>query len=336
MRDEVVDNRSSSSSLIPHPSSSAIAIEHVIHHYGERRALDDVSLEIASGEIFAFLGPNGGGKTTLFRLLSTLIPLQEGRVEILGYDVAREPRAVQERIGVVFQAPSLDRKLSVAENLIHQGHLYGLSGRTLAERCREMLDQLGLSDRAAERVETLSGGLRRRVELAKGMLHRPQVLLLDEPSTGLDPGARSDLWDYLHRIRQEDGVTVVLTTHLLEEADKADRLAILHQGRLVAIDTPDNLRATLGGDSITIQTDQPQRLAVAIREQFGIEARVLDDAVRLEQAEGHRWVARLVEAFPGLVQAISLGKPSLEDVFIARTGHRFWHIDDRSAAETIH
>ncbi len=286
-------------------------------------------------EIFAFLGPNGGGKTTLFRLLSTLIPLQEGRLQILGFDVARQPRAVQERIGVVFQAPSLDRKLSVAENLRHQGHLYGLSGSALAERCREMLDQLGLADRADERVETLSGGLRRRVELAKGLLHRPQVLLLDEPSTGLDPGVRSDLWDYLQRIRQEDGVTVVLTTHLLEEADKADRLAILHQGRLVALDTPDNLRATVGGDSITIDSDEPQRLAMAIREQFGIDARVVDGAVRLEQAEGHRWIARLVEAFPGLMQSIRLGKPSLEDVFIARTGHRFWHIDQDAAPATM-
>jgi ABC-2 type transport system ATP-binding protein len=198
-----------------------------------------------------------------------------------------------------------------------------------------MLAQLGLSDRANHRVETLSGGLRRRVELAKGLLHRPQLLLLDEPSTGLDPGARSDLWDYLHRIRQEDGVTVVLTSHLLEEAEKADRLAILHLGRLVALDTPDNLRATVGGDSITIQTDAPQRLLAAIREQFGIEGRLIDGAVRLEQAEGHRWIARLVEAFPGLVQAISLGKPSLEDVFIARTGHRFWQIDDRAATETM-
>jgi ABC-2 type transport system ATP-binding protein len=315
-------------SAINNPQS-AIFVDHVVHHYGDRRALDDVSLQIASGEIFAFLGPNGGGKTTLFRLLSTLIPLQQGRIEVLTCDVAHQPREVQQRIGVVFQAPSLDRKLCVAENLKHQGHLYGLAGQALADRCREMLAQLGLSDRAGERVETLSGGLRRRVELAKGLLHRPQLLLLDEPSTGLDPGARSDLWGYLQRVREQDGVTVVLTTHLLEEADKADRLAILHQGRLVALDTPDNLRATVGGDAITIASDEPARLAAAIGEQLGIEARVLDGAVRLEQPEGHRWIARLVEAFPGLVQSISLGKPSLEDVFIARTGHRFWQSGQR-------
>jgi ABC-2 type transport system ATP-binding protein len=335
MKDEPEKITASSSFSLQPSSFPAITVENVTHHYGPRCALNDVSLEIGGGEIFAFLGPNGGGKTTLFRLLSTLIPLQQGRMEILGFDVARQHRAVQERIGVVFQAPSLDRKLSVSENLRHQGHLYGLSGPPLAERCREMLDQLGLSQRAGERVETLSGGLRRRVELAKGLLHRPQVLLLDEPSTGLDPGVRSDVWDYLQRIRQEEGVTVVLTTHLLEEADKADRLAILHQGQLVALDTPDNLRATIGGDSITIVSDEPQRLASAIREQFGIEARVLDGAVRLEQVEGHRWIARLVEAFPGLVESISLGKPSLGDVFIARTGHRFWHIDDQAPAGTM-
>ena len=316
-------------------NDSAALIEHVGHSYGSRRALDDVSLTVEPAEIFAFLGPNGGGKTTLFRLLSTLIPLQEGRIEILGCDVATQPQQVRQRIGVVFQAPSLDRKLTVAENLKHQGHLYGLGGRQLAARSDEMLAQLGLSERAKERVETLSGGLRRRVELAKGLLHRPQLLLLDEPSTGLDPGARSDLWDYLQRIRQQDGVTVALTTHLLEEADKADRLAILHQGRLVALDTPDNLRATVGGDSITIQSPDPQRLASAIQEQLGIAAQVLDGAVRLEQANGHQWIARLVEAFPGLVQAINLGKPSLEDVFIARTGHRFWQIDDLAPAGTM-
>lgn len=316
-------------------SESAVLIDRVGHSYGSRRALDDVSLQVSSGEIFAFLGPNGGGKTTLFRLLSTLIPLQEGRIEVLGFDVSRQPQQARQRIGVVFQAPSLDRKLSVAENLKHQGHLYGLSGRQLAERCGEMLAQLGLSDRAGERVETLSGGLRRRVELAKGLLHHPQLLLLDEPSTGLDPGARSDLWDYLSRIRQQDGVTVALTTHLLEEADKADRLAILHQGRLVALDTPDNLRATVGGDSITIQSPDPERLATSIGEQFNIPAQVLDGAVRLEQAQGHQWIPRLVEALPELVQSISLGKPSLEDVFIARTGHRFWQIDDSAPERTM-
>jgi ABC-2 type transport system ATP-binding protein len=294
------------------------------HRYGERRALAGLSLTIDRGEIFVFLGPNGGGKTTLFRLLSTLIPIQQGEARILGFDLRRQAQAVRERIGVVFQAPSLDKKLSVAENLMHQGHLYGLTGRGLQSRQDEMLARLGLGDRRRDRVETLSGGLRRRVELAKGMLHRPRLLLLDEPSTGLDPGARSDLWDYLQQVRRDEGVTIVLTTHLLEEADKADRIAILSEGALVALDTPDALKATVGGDSITIQTEEPDSLAAAISERFGCPASVLDGAVRLEQRDGHEWIARLVEAFPGRIDAITLGKPTLEDVFIDRTGHRFW------------
>ncbi|HEY2893325.1 MAG TPA: ABC transporter ATP-binding protein [Pirellulales bacterium] len=304
--------------------SAAISLAHVDHFYGSRQALSNLSLEVARGEIFAFLGPNGGGKTTLFRLLSTLIPLQSGRVQILSLDLALATAEIRRRIGVVFQAPSLDKKLTVAENLRHQGHLYGLSGSKLGGREADLLARLGLSDRKSQRVETLSGGLRRRVELAKGMLHDPELLLLDEPSTGLDPGARADLWSYLHQLRDERGVTIALTTHLLEEADKADRIAILHEGRLVALDTPERLRATVGGDSITIETAEPDSLAVDIRARFGIGAQVVDSRVRLEQADGHRWIARLVEEFPGRIQAITLGKPTLEDVFIARTGHRFW------------
>ncbi len=309
---------------------NAIEASHLVYHYGQRRALADLSLTIAPGEIFAFLGPNGGGKTTLFRLLSTLIPLEQGDVTIMGFDLRHERMEIRSAIGVVFQAPSLDRKLTASENIRHQGHLYGLSGPTLRKREREMLERLGLASRAKDRVETLSGGLRRRVELAKGMIHHPRLLLLDEPSTGLDPGARSDLWNYLRTIREEQGVTIVLTTHLLEEAEKADRIAILHEGRLVALDTPDALRATVGGDSITICTSDPARLAAAIEATFNCESRVLEGCVRLEQPDGHEWIARLVEAFPGQIESVTLGKPTLEDVFIARTGHRFWQASDES------
>jgi ABC-2 type transport system ATP-binding protein len=310
--------------MLSSPTGSAIQIENLEHRYGARRALAGISLQIETGEIFVFLGPNGGGKTTLFRLLSTLIPVQEGDVRILGFDLRRQTQAIRERIGVVFQAPSLDKKLTVVENLMHQGHLYGLSGSALEARQNEMLARLGLADRRRDRVETLSGGLRRRVELAKGMLHRPRLLLLDEPSTGLDPGARSDLWDYLQQVRRDEGVTVVLTTHLLEEAEKADRIAILNEGSLVALDTPEALKATVGGDSITIQTAEPESLAEAISARFACAANVLEGAVRLEQPRGHEWIARLIEAFPGRIDAITLGKPTLEDVFIDRTGHRFW------------
>jgi ABC-2 type transport system ATP-binding protein len=303
--------------------SPAIRIDKVEHRYGDRVALDGLSLEIAPGEIFAFLGPNGGGKTTLFRLVSTLIPLVRGEIEIFAHSVKRQAADVRRMIGVVFQAPSLDKKLSVAENIRCQGQLYGLSGATLGQRQSTMLARFRLTDRANDRVETLSGGLRRRLDLAKGLLHEPRLLLLDEPSTGLDPLARADLWDYLEQIRRDDGVTVVLTSHLLEEADRADRIAILDRGRLVALGSPDELRATVGGDSITIETTDPPRLADSIRERFTCPAEVVGDSVRLERADGHQWIARLVEAFPGQIDSVRLGKPSLEDVFIARTGRRF-------------
>ena len=312
-------------------ASAAIFVSRLVHRYGERTALAGLDLEVERGEIFALLGPNGGGKTTLFRLLSTLIPLQEGEIRVLGHDVSRQTAEVRGRIGVVFQAPSLDKKLTVAENLRHQGHLYGMSGAGLRRRQDEMLARLGLADRRRELVETLSGGMRRRVELAKGMLHSPQLLLLDEPSTGLDPGARSDLWDYLRQVRERDGVTVVLTTHLLEEAEKADRLAILNAGSLVALDTPEALRASVGGDSLTIETDEPEPLAAAIHARFEYAAAVVDGSVRLERPDAPQLVSRLLEAFPGRIHSITLGKPTLEDVFIARTGHRFWREREEAA-----
>jgi ABC-2 type transport system ATP-binding protein len=316
--------------------AAAISVREVSHRYGSRTAVDNLSLDVAGGEIFAFLGPNGSGKTTLFRLLSTLIPLQAGAVEILGHDVTRDSMAVRRQMGVVFQAASLDKKLTVAENLRYQGRLYGLGSGELRERMAELLAAVGLTDRASDLVETLSGGMRRRAELAKSMLHRPRLLLLDEPSTGLDPGARIDLWRYLTQLRECDGVTIVLTTHLLDEADRADRIAIMHQGKIAALGEPLALRAEIGGDAITIQTERPEQLARDISSQFGVSAKVLevtrsDDAtnsargaLRLELASGHEWIPRLVAAFPAAIQVITLGKPTLEDVFIARTGHRFF------------
>jgi ABC-2 type transport system ATP-binding protein len=307
------------------PSAApAIEVAGVCHAYGSRPALLDLSLNVQAGELFVVLGPNGGGKTTLFRLLSTLIPLQQGQVRVLGYDLTNETYDIRRLIGVVFQSPSLDRKLTVAENIRLQATLYGLRGRELARRLDELLEQFAIRDRADELTERLSGGLRRRVELAKGMIHQPRLLLLDEPSTGLDPAARSDLWRYLQYLQREQGTTIVLTTHYLDEADGADRIAILSEGRLVALGSPDELRSQVGGDSITVETPDATELAEAIRQRLGLAARTLDDAVRLEVPDGHVWISRIVEAFPGRVTAIRLGQPTLEDVFIARTGHRFW------------
>jgi len=305
-------------------SDAAIEVQGVSHRYGSRTAIDDLSLEIRPGEVFIFLGPNGSGKTSLFRILSTLIPLQEGEIRILGHDLRTATASIRNSLGIVFQAPSLDKKLTVRENLHYQGRLYGITGRALTDRASEMLSALGLADRASDVAEKLSGGMRRRVELAKALLHRPRMLILDEPSTGLDPGARSDLWKYLEQIRNRDGVTIVLTTHLLEEAERADRIAILHHGKLAALDTPVALQASVGGDSITIRAEQPGKLAERIRADFGCEVLVLGNNVRLEQPDGHQWISRLVEAYPTEIQQITLGKPTLEDVFIDRTGHRFW------------
>jgi ABC-2 type transport system ATP-binding protein len=311
-------------------NSPAVDISHLAYRYGEHEAIRDLTLSIAEREIFAVLGPNGSGKTTLFRVLSTLIPIQQGEVRILGNDLRREAAAIRAQLGIVFQSPSIDKKLTVQENVIYHGRLYGLNGRELHTRTDEMLSRLGLSDRRRELVEKLSGGLRRRVELATGMLHRPRLLLLDEPSTGLDPGARSDLWQYLEQVRENDGVTIVVTTHLLDEAQRANRIAIMHKGQLAALDTPVALQAAVGGDAITIRTKDATALAAAIGQQFNVTAMVLDSTVRLEQPNGHEWIPRLVEAFPDRIESITLGKPTLEDVFIHFTGHRFWSepVDD--------
>lgn len=301
----------------------AISIERLSHRYGEHSALDAVSFDVPAGEIFGLLGPNGSGKTTLFRLLSTLLPVQSGSVRLLGLDLAAEPAAVRSRIGVTFQSPSLDKKLTVAENLRHQGHLYGLRGSDLTSRIESLLSRLGLSDRARDRVESLSGGLARRVEIAKGILHDPQLLLLDEPSVAIDPAARLELWRHLRQLRDEQNVTSLVTTHLMDEAEGFDRLAILDRGRLVALGTPDELRASIGGDCLTIDASDPQELGAEIAARFHIRPQVVEGQLRIEAACGHELVPRLVETFGGRITALTLGRPTLADVFIHRTGHRF-------------
>lgn len=295
-----------------------------MHKYGDRVSLSRVSFEVRPAELFGLLGPNGSGKTTLFRILSTLMVPASGQATIMGFDVARDPNSLRRQIGVVFQAQSIDVKLTAAENLMHQGHLYGLHGAALKTRIKEMLNRVGLTDRADERAETFSGGMQRRLELAKGLLHHPSVLLLDEPTTGLDPGARRDLWQYLAILRDEEHVTVLITTHLMEEAERCDRLAILSEGKVVALGTPDELKHEIGGDVILLDAKNAESLAIRIRERFHLDVQVLQGQVRLEREHGHRFITDVVEAFPGEIEAISVSKPTLEDVFIHRTGHRFW------------
>jgi ABC-2 type transport system ATP-binding protein len=305
--------------------SPVISVQSIVHRYDGRTALDNVSFDVRPAELFGLLGPNGSGKTTLFRILSTLMVPSSGRAVIMGFDAEREPAAVRRQIGVVFQAQSVDEKLTAYENLWHQGHLYGLHGAALKARAIEILGRVGLADRAKELVETFSGGMARRVELAKGLLHHPSILLLDEPTTGLDPGARRDLWQYLQILRDQERVSVIVTTHLMEEAERCDRLAILNEGKLVAMGTPTELKREIGGDVILLElAGDVSALAARISERFQLEAAVLGNRVRIELEQGHRFVTGLVEAFPGEIQSVSVSKPTLEDVFIHRTGHRFW------------
>ena len=301
---------------------AAVTVEGLSYSYGSHQALDNVRLRVNPGEVFGFLGPNGSGKTTLFRILATLVTAPAGTVSILGFDPASQADDVRSRIGVLFQSPSLDRQLTARENLMHQGHLYGLRGSDLRSRSDAALSAVNLLDRADERVDRFSGGMRRRVEVAKGLLHRPQVLLLDEPSTGLDPAARIEMWDYLRQINSRDGVTILVTTHLMDEADRCTRLAIMERGRVIACDTPAVLKERVGGDVITITTEKPSDLQSLLRSKFGVEAQQLANTLRIERPRGHEFVPQLIEAAPGLVESISVGKPTLEDVFISLTGQR--------------
>ncbi|MDP9160037.1 MAG: ATP-binding cassette domain-containing protein [Acidobacteriota bacterium] len=310
-----------------------ISVQNLVHRYDSRIALNGVSFEVRRAELFGLLGPNGSGKTTMFRILSTLMVATAGRAVIAGFDVAKEPSQLRRQIGVVFQSQSIDVKLTAYENLMHQGHLYGLRGKALKSRIHEMLSHVGLADRAKEKAETFSGGMQRRLELAKGLLHHPSVLLLDEPTTGLDPGARIDLWRYLQILRDEEQVTVIVTTHLMDEANKCDRLAFLNEGKLVALGTPTDLKEEIGGDVIVLEAKDAETLAEKLSMRFNIATQVLQGQVRIEREHGHRFITEVVEAFPGDIDSVSVSKPSLEDVFIRRTGHRFWTDSARPQTE---
>ncbi len=306
-----------------------MAVNDLEFAYGERRAVSGVTFSVPPGEIFGVLGPNGGGKTTLFKILSTLLAPTRGTARIFEHDLPRDAAQVRRHLGVVFQRPSLDPKLTVQENLTHHGWLYGMHGAQLRARSEDVLRRFRLVDRARDLVETLSGGLQRRTELAKALMPRPEILLLDEPSTGLDPGARRDFIHDLGHLRREEGTTVLLTTHILDEAERCDRLGVMDDGRLVALGTPGELKAKLGGDIVVIHADAPETLRQRIQERFGHSAALIDGNLRLELPDGHEFVRAVVAAFGPAIETVSFGKPTLEDVFIHLTGHRLWAEEGR-------
>jgi ABC-2 type transport system ATP-binding protein len=302
---------------------SVIEVQSIGFSYSGREALRDVTFEVEEGRLFGLLGPNGGGKTTLFRILSTLLPPQSGSARIAGWDVKQDFLEVRKVTGIAFQSNSLDLELTASENLEHQGHLHGLRGRELKSRNASLLEYFGLIKREAEPLKTFSGGLLRRVELAKALLHKPRVLLLDEPTAGLDPSAARDFWSYLEKLRAYRAMTILLTTHSMGEAEKCDLLGILHEGHLVSSGSPTDLKEAVGNEVVSISTSDPDKLKKRLTDRFEVEARIVEGVVRIEQADGHLLVAQVVEALPDLVDSITVSKPSLEDVFIQQTGHSF-------------
>jgi ABC-2 type transport system ATP-binding protein len=319
-----------------------VEVEGLSRTYGERLALDRVSFDAFEGELFALLGPNGGGKTTLFKILATLLPPSSGSFRVDGLAPEGSLRDLRRRLGVVFQSPSLDRKLTVIENLLVHGAVLGLGGASLHARAGELLARMDVADRARDRVETLSGGLARRVEIAKALLHAPKVLLLDEPATGLDPLARRSLRALLAELAR-GGTTVLLTTHLFDEAEEAGRIGILDRGRLVALGTPADLKREVGGDVLVLATDSNEAaaaLAAEVAASLGpplgpspgaspgpspAPSRIaaIGASVRIERPRGAELVPELAASFAGRYRSLTLGAPSLEDFFVDRTGHPF-------------
>jgi ABC-2 type transport system ATP-binding protein len=292
-----------------------LAVESLSHTYKGREALRDFHLHLNKREIVGLVGPNGSGKSTLLRVLSTIMPPQSGHVEICGYDAARQPGAIRERIGVVFQSTTLDRLLTVEENLRALGALQGLRGRKLRERIDSVLELFRLTPRRADLAGSLSGGLLRRAELARAFLHEPRLLLLDEPSTGLDPGAREDFWQALLALRDSSGAAILLSTHLFEEAERCDSLCFLAEGRRVAEGSPQDLLSAVGGDVIALRCVDLDAAATLLRERFSLTGVERDGRLYLEVEEAHQWVARIVEAMPGEVDEISFHRPTLADAY---------------------
>lgn len=303
--------------------SAAVAIDGVWHRYGEKVALRDLTLQISTGGVVGFLGPNGSGKSTLFRLMSTLVPIQQGVIRILDRDIRENTDKVRGLLGVVFQSPSLDRKLTAHENIVFQGELVGIGRRELDSRIEELSHWFRIEECLGQRVEKLSGGLKRRVELVKGLLHEPDVMLLDEPSTGLDPVSRLELWQCLEKLRAERGTTVLLTTHLLDEAEKCDRIAIMDQGQLVAWNSPQVLRSETGERVLEVEAEDLGTIEEWVGQELGARGVVVGNRLRFLVKDCDERLWDLQQALVSRCRSVTIGRPGLEDVFFAKTGKTY-------------
>jgi ABC-2 type transport system ATP-binding protein len=312
-------------------TDAAITAERLVKSYGEIEAVRGIDLEVRAGEIFGFLGPNGAGKSTTINMLCTLVRPSAGSASVAGFDVDRHPDDVRASIGLVFQDPSLDGQLTARENLEFHAFIYGVPSSERSKRIDEVLAMVELSDRAGSIVMTFSGGMRRRLEIARGMLHTPEVLFLDEPTIGLDPQTRRHIWGYLRSLRETAGVTLFMTTHYMDEAEECDRIAVMDGGRIVALGTPDELKSMVGGDIVTIATGDNVKAATEIAERFSLEPMPDKDTLRIEVPDAAAFVPRLVRETTVPVTSVSFRRPSLDDVFLKLTGHA---IRDEEAGST--
>ncbi|MFZ5648057.1 MAG: ATP-binding cassette domain-containing protein [Bacillota bacterium] len=283
-------------------------------------AVEDVSLEVGEKEIFGFLGPNGAGKSTTIKMMATLLKPTAGSASIAGFDITRQPNQVRQSIGLVFQETTLDERLTAKENLYFHGMLYNVERRDFDGRMAEVLELVELADRKNAQVKTFSGGMKRRLEIARGLIHYPRVLFLDEPTVGLDPQTRNRIWSYLHQLRSAENITIFMTTHYMDEAEHCDRIAIIDHGRIVALDTPANLKKMVGGEIITLLVPEKEEVRRLISEKFGLTAREAGDALQVEIDGGETFIPSLVGFLGDRVRSVSLHKPTLDDVFIKLTG----------------
>jgi ABC-2 type transport system ATP-binding protein len=298
-----------------------LEIDGLTRRFGDRVAVDGLSITVAHGEVFGLLGPNGAGKTTAFRLLTGMLRPHAGTVRVDGRPARLEDRAFRARLGVVFQEPSLDRKLSGRQNLALHAALHGVPGAEARERIDAMLDLVALRDRADERVDRYSGGMKRRLDLARVLLHEPDLLVMDEPTAGIDEASFRSLWAHIHGLCASRGMSVLLTTHRPEEAAQCDRLTVLDEGKVIATGTPDELISRVAGDVVEIQAEDQEALCAEIGERLDLSPSVIDGRIRIECAAGHEWVPRIVEAFPaGRMVSVGIHKPDLADVFLHIAG----------------